>query len=111
MESARARGRHDVRPAFGFVLLAARDEPTSGTEIAALMGISKQAASKLLDAMGVSGYVARQKVLADKRQRTVNLTTRGRALLLVVEEIYPPLRLSGPGSSVRTRLSICAASC
>ena len=33
-ERLRARGWHDVRPAFGFVLLAARDESTTVTAIA-----------------------------------------------------------------------------
>ncbi|MGZ4707056.1 MAG: hypothetical protein ACXWCM_19510, partial [Acidimicrobiales bacterium] len=41
----RAAGWTDVRPAFGFVLLAARDRPTTGTDLAELMGTSKQAAS------------------------------------------------------------------
>src|SRR5690242_20812012 len=59
-----AQGWTDVRPAFGFVLLAARDQPTSVTEVAALMGITKQAASKLVDAMVASGYVRRE---ADSR--------------------------------------------
>ena len=44
-----AQGWTDVRPAFGFVLLAARDQPTSVTELAALMGMTKQAASKLVE--------------------------------------------------------------
>ena len=45
---------HDVRPAYGFVLLAARDGPTSATALAGLMGVSKQAASKLVDAMAAA---------------------------------------------------------
>ena len=55
----RDRGWTDVRPAFGFVLLAARDQPTSVTELAELMGMTKQAASKLVDAMVSSGYIQR----------------------------------------------------
>ena len=45
----RARGWSDVRPAFGFVLLAARDQPTSVSELAEVMGTTKQAASKLVE--------------------------------------------------------------
>ena len=41
------------------VLLAARDQPTSVTELAGLMGMTKQAASKLVDAMVSGGYLQR----------------------------------------------------
>lgn len=44
-EELRARGWSDVRPPFGFVLPAAREEATTLTEVAALMGITKQAAA------------------------------------------------------------------
>lgn len=86
----RARGWTDVRPAYGFVLLAARDEPTSSTAVAALMGVTKQAASKLIDGMETAGLVVR-KVGADARQRPVSLSRRGRRLLATVEEIYAQL--------------------
>jgi DNA-binding MarR family transcriptional regulator len=84
-------GWTDVRPAFGFVLLAARDQPTSITELAVLMGITKQAASKLVDVMAACGYVSRGADPADGRQRPVDLTGRGRELLAAVEQIYAEL--------------------
>ena len=86
-----ARGWTDVRPAFGFVLLAAREQPTSVTELAALMGITKQAASKLVDAMVSAGYVRRGADPQDGRQRPVALTGRGGELLSAVEEVYTEL--------------------
>jgi DNA-binding MarR family transcriptional regulator len=86
-----ARGWTDVRPAFGFVLLAARDQPTSVTEVATLMAITKQAASKLVDAMVSGGYVRRESGLRDRRQRPVVLTGRGEELLSAVEMIYREL--------------------
>src|SRR6266568_965987 len=67
----RARGWTDVRPAFGFVLLAARDQPTSVSELAALMGTTKQAASKLVETMVAAGYVQRGVGAEDGRQRPV----------------------------------------
>jgi DNA-binding MarR family transcriptional regulator len=87
----RARGWHDVRPAFGFVLLAARTEPTTATAIAALMGTTKQAASKLIDSMEAAGYVRRSVGAADARRREVELSARGRRLLDAVEAIYAEL--------------------
>ncbi|MDQ1421087.1 MAG: hypothetical protein QOJ52_3049 [Acidimicrobiaceae bacterium] len=52
-------------PAFGFVLLAARNQSTSVTE---------SAASKLVVAMATSGYVRRGADVDDGRQRPVELT-------------------------------------
>ncbi len=86
-----ARGWSDVRPAFGFALLAARDGPTSATELAELMGMSKQAASKLVDAMVSGGYLQRGSDAQDGRQRPVTLTGRGGELLAAVEEVYAEL--------------------
>ena len=37
-DELRSRGWTDVRPAFGFVLLAASEAPTTSTELAALTG-------------------------------------------------------------------------
>ena len=90
-EELATRGWTDVRPAFGFVLLAAKDQPTSSTEIANLMGMSKQAGSKLIDTMVEAGYLERSAAPLDRRQRPVQLTARGRALLDVVEAIYDQL--------------------
>ena len=87
----RAQGWTDVRPAFGFVLLAARDRPTSVTEVAVLLGMTKQAASKLVNAMVGSGYLRHEADPHDKRQRPVVLTSRGEGLLSAVERIYGEL--------------------
>jgi DNA-binding MarR family transcriptional regulator len=86
-EQLSQRGWTDVRPAYGFVLLAARHDTTTATEIAVLMGTSKQAASKLVDGMVAAGYLDRLPA-GDARQRPVGLSERGHQLLAVVEEIY-----------------------
>jgi DNA-binding MarR family transcriptional regulator len=90
-EQLAARGWTDVRPAFGFVLLAARHAPTTSTELAALMGTTKQAASKLVDVMVDAGYVRRTAGRDDARQRPIRLTARGTRLLAAVEAIYDEL--------------------
>ena len=87
----RERGWVDVRPAFGFVLLAARDASTTVSELATLTGTTKQAASKLVDAMVAAGYVERGTDATDGRQRPLTLSDRGRELLATVEEIYAEL--------------------
>ena len=85
------RGWVDVRPAFGFALLAARDAPTTITELAALMGTTKQAASKLALTMIDAGYLIRGGGSDDARQHPLRLSSRGSKLLADVEDIYEEL--------------------
>jgi DNA-binding MarR family transcriptional regulator len=85
------RGWSDVRPAFGFVLLALRDSPASLRELPAALGTSKQAVSKLVDAMVEAGYVERGADPQDARAKRVQLSDRGRRLLVTVEEVYADL--------------------
>lgn len=85
------RGWHDVRPAYGFVLLAARHAPTTPKEIAALMGTTKQAASALVASMESAGYLEARAGSTDGRVKRVALTPRARRLLGVVEGIYADL--------------------
>jgi DNA-binding MarR family transcriptional regulator len=90
-ERLRERGWTDVRESYGFVLLATRGAPTTTTDLATLLGVSKQATSKLLDAMEASGYVERSPDPDDARQKVVALAPKGHELLGVVEEIYAEL--------------------
>jgi DNA-binding MarR family transcriptional regulator len=85
------RGWVDVRRSYGFVLLALRERETTTTELAGLLGESKQATSKLLDAMERDGYVQRAGGAADARVKVVALAERGGRLLAAVEEIYAEL--------------------
>jgi DNA-binding MarR family transcriptional regulator len=85
------RGWHDVRPAFGFVLLALRDSPAALRDLPATLGTTKQAVSKLVDAMVAAGYVERGADPGDARAKRVQLSGRGRRLLATVEEVYADL--------------------
>ena len=104
-------GWHDVRPAFGFVLLACRDQPTSAKEIAALMGTTKQAASKLIESMEEIGYVTRSASAMDGRGKAVELSARGRELLGVVEQSYRTLETQWATVIGRSRWSACEPIC
>jgi DNA-binding MarR family transcriptional regulator len=86
-----AQGWHDVRESYGFVLLAIRDRDTTTTELAGLMGVSKQAMSKLLDTMEQGRYVHRRAATDDGRVKSVALAPRGQELLVAVEAIYAEL--------------------
>jgi DNA-binding MarR family transcriptional regulator len=82
------RGWSDVRPAYGFVLLALREGPTSAKDVAALMGTTKQAASQLVDAMEAAGLLTRVASSRDGRVRELVIAGGGRELLVAVEEVY-----------------------
>jgi DNA-binding MarR family transcriptional regulator len=92
------RGWSDVRESYGFVLLAIGDDATTTTELADLLGVTKQAMSKLLDAMEAAGFVRRGADERDGRVKAVTLAPRGRRLLAEVEDIYE--QLEGDWASV-----------
>jgi DNA-binding MarR family transcriptional regulator len=87
----RGKGYREIRPVLGFVLLAARERPVSGKEVAQLTGVTKQAAAKLLAGMVEEGYLRATAATQDARWRPLRITPRGRRLLAVVEEIYAEL--------------------
>jgi DNA-binding MarR family transcriptional regulator len=99
-------GYHDVRPTFGYVLLAARDAPVPGRDLADLLGVTKQAASQLLDAMELGGYVQRRDDPEDARAKLVALTPRGRRFLGTVEAIYSELEDKWAAVIGRRRLEV-----
>ena len=84
----RDEGWQDIRPAYGFVLLATRDRSTTSTDLASMLGVTKQAVSKLLDPMEAAGLVRRLTDPGDARVKIVELAPRGRKLLAAVERIY-----------------------
>src|SRR4051795_1665333 len=86
-----AAGFKDVRPSYGFVLLAVRERPTTIVDLAALLGVTKQAASKLVGAMDDAGYVQRTTDASDARAKNIALAPRGVKLLKTVEAIYSDL--------------------
>lgn len=90
-ERLAATGWVGIRPAYGFVLLLARDGPMTPTVLAARLEVSKQAASKLAEAMVTDGLLSRAEDEHDGRQLQLTLSRRGRQLLSAVEEIYRDL--------------------
>lgn len=90
-ERLRADGWADVRPAYGFVLLATRSGSQSVTALASRLEVSKQAASKLVESMVASGYLAYGAAGTDSRVKGVELSARGHELLAAVEAIYAEL--------------------
>ena len=85
------RGWTGVRPAFGFVLVALREGPASLRDLPGVLGTTKQAVSKLVDAMVAAGLVQRVADPGDARAKRVELSARGRSLLSDVERIWADL--------------------
>ena len=67
-----------MRSAFGFVIRAVdAEEPTVG-RLAELLGVSRQAASKLADEMVSRGYLLRASDPQDRRRTRLRLSAKGR---------------------------------
>lgn len=76
--AVRETGARDMRPAFGFVIRAvAAEEPTVG-RLAEMLGVTRQAASKLADEMVGRGYLLRGPDPADRRRTRLRLSAKGR---------------------------------
>jgi DNA-binding MarR family transcriptional regulator len=105
-ERLAARGWAGVRPAYGFVLLALRPGPVPLKDLPGALGTSKQAVSKLVDAMVADGLVERAADPGDARAKRVQLSARGRALLAEVETVWAELEEGWAGTLGRDRLEV-----
>ncbi|MER7918929.1 MULTISPECIES: MarR family winged helix-turn-helix transcriptional regulator [unclassified Streptomyces] len=85
-EGVVARGFADLRPAHGFAFARLAPDGATVTELAAHLGVTKQAASQLVDEVVRRGYAERRPHPGDARARLVVLTERGRACTRAAEE-------------------------
>ncbi|MER6676422.1 MarR family winged helix-turn-helix transcriptional regulator [Streptomyces sp. NPDC000983] len=80
-----ARGFEGMRPAHGFAFARLAPHGATATELAAHLGVTKQAASQLVDELVRKGYVERRPHPEDARARLVVLTERGWACTRAAE--------------------------
>ena len=85
-------GHAGTRPMHGFVLQAIGPDGATAVELGRRLGISKQAAGKLVAGLEQSGYVLRKDDPADARRRLVRVTPRGEDLLRQSARIFDDLR-------------------
>ena len=71
------RGFSDVRPAHGFAFVRISAGDATVAEVAAHLGVTKQAASQLVEQLVQRGYVKREPDPSDRRSRRLALTARG----------------------------------
>ena len=76
-----AEGFADLGRADGFVLRTLHRGPMTVSDLAALLGITKQGAAQVVDDMQRRDLVRRGRDPRDARARPVELTDRGRAVL------------------------------
>ncbi|MGW4569164.1 MarR family winged helix-turn-helix transcriptional regulator [Streptomyces sp. NPDC004561] len=81
-----ARGFTDLRPAHGFAFARLAPDGATVTELAAHLGVTKQAASQLVDEIVRKGYAERRPHPQDARARLIVLTERGWACTRAAEE-------------------------
>lgn len=72
-----ARGFADVRPAHGFAFARLAGDGATVSELAAHLGVTRQAAAQLVDELVTKGYVERRPHPDDGRAQLVVLTGRG----------------------------------
>ncbi|MFJ9710502.1 MarR family winged helix-turn-helix transcriptional regulator [Streptomyces sp. NPDC101234] len=85
-EGVVARGFEGMRPAHGFAFTRLAPDGATVTELAAHLGVTKQAASQLVDEAVRKGYVERRPHPGDARARLIVLTERGWACTRAAEE-------------------------
>ncbi|MER6629745.1 MarR family winged helix-turn-helix transcriptional regulator [Streptomyces sp. NPDC000987] len=85
-EGVVARGFEGVRPAHGFAFARLAPDGATVTDLAAHLGVTKQAASQLVDEIVRKGYAERRPHPADARARLIVLTERGWACTRAAEE-------------------------
>lgn len=84
-------GYGDIRPAHGFAFQLLAPNGATGNELAEHLGVTKQAASQMIDFLEEHGYVTRKPHPTDKRGKIVILTQRGWDCIQAVETILAKL--------------------
>ena len=80
------RGFPDVRPAHGFAFVRISAGDAAMVDVAGYLGVTKQAASQLVEQLVQRGYVTREADPADARSRLLKLTDRGWACTRAAEQ-------------------------
>jgi DNA-binding MarR family transcriptional regulator len=75
-----AAGIEGMRAPYGFVIRALHGSPLTLTALAERLGVTKQAAIKVVDEMEARGFVERRPHPDDRRAKVLALTERGAAV-------------------------------
>ncbi|WP_141582906.1 MarR family winged helix-turn-helix transcriptional regulator [Actinomadura sp. WMMA1423] len=86
------RGHADLRPMHGFVFQAIGPDGTTAVELGRRLGVSKQAAGKMVESLERAGYLERGADPRDARRKIVRLTARAVDSLVLSERIFERIR-------------------
>ncbi|MCK2213940.1 MarR family winged helix-turn-helix transcriptional regulator [Actinomadura sp. ATCC 31491] len=86
------QGHPDLRPMHGFVMQAIGPGGTTAVELGRVLGVSKQAAGKTIEALERVGYVQRATDPRDTRRKVVRLTPYGMDALRRSAVVFDALR-------------------
>jgi DNA-binding MarR family transcriptional regulator len=84
-------GYADLRPIHGLVFQALGAAGATGTELAERLGVTKQAASQIVDYLDSRGYVRRQPHPGGGRRRLIVLTAKGQEHLAFAGHVLQEL--------------------
>jgi DNA-binding MarR family transcriptional regulator len=76
-EAVARAGVDDMRPPYGYVIRVLAERPRLLTELAGLLGVSKQAAIKVVDEMERRRLLERVPLESDRRAKVLVLTEKG----------------------------------
>jgi DNA-binding MarR family transcriptional regulator len=93
-ERLAAAGLGDVRPAYGFAFSRLAPDGATGQQLAVHLGVTRSAASQLVDEMAERGFVKRLPHPTDRRGKLVVLTGAGWECIRLTEAILADLEAS-----------------
>lgn len=84
-------GLEPLRPAHGYVFRFLADRRATAQDLAAHLGVTKQAVAKIVNELVERRYVLREPHPTDKRAQYVTLTTKGRDYLRFADGMWADL--------------------
>lgn len=87
-EDLARRGFDDVKRSYGYVFRALADGTASIADLAAHLGVTSQAATRLINEMEAAGYVVRLADGGDRRITRVALARRGEGALAAARRFH-----------------------
>lgn len=91
-------GLEPLRPAHGYVFRFLKAKRATTVDIGQHLGVTKQAAAKIVNELDEWGYVLREPHPTDKRAQYVTLTTKGRDYLKFADNLWSDLETEMAGA-------------
>jgi DNA-binding MarR family transcriptional regulator len=90
-------GQPELRPAHGLVFQALQRRPMTSTELATVLGVTKQAAGQMVTDLEAKGYLRREDHPEGGRRRLIMLTDEAAKHMRVAGQLLPELEVRVAG--------------